>query len=849
MNSELLPHIRTFISHARRDVHAQRVRNKSKKSGWGYKPIAAPIDDEMLRRHLNGGPHLGSYLMEQASDTTRVAVLDFDDHDGSIEWSEFSGVVKAVCEAAERVGLSPWSVRSGGGRGVHVCFRWDKPQPAKAVRESLSRLLEAHGLRDGTGGVGEQEVEIFPKQDVVDQEGYGSLVALPFARESVPLGADLQPVTTPLMWRSSSPPKAPGKAAGKTRKAPPSEQKGHDIDIVALREALSHLDADDYDRWTKAGLALKCSLGDDGFDLWDEWSKESGKYSEVEAREKWDSFKPRHGGVTVGSIFYWAQQAGWRPPPSWDQGLPTVRVAPGELGRMCDEAEAALLAANAPLYRQGGRLVRPVWDVIATTRGSAKIIRLTDVQPAHLNERFSGAAVFKSYDARKKDWKRVDCPRAIVDAYSARAGDWKLRPLLGVVTAPVLRPDGTVLDQPGYDQSTHLIFEPNGVTFPRVPEAPTRAHAERALVLLKDPIRDFPFVEDQDRAVALSAILTAVVRRALPVAPMHAFTAPTAGTGKSLIVDIASMIATGERAAVTSLGRDKYGDAELEKRLTASMLASDPIISLDNVETPLGGELLCQLTTQHRVKLRPLGKSENVVMPNASAFYATGNNLVLMGDLTRRVLLGSLDARVERPELREFDFEPVEFALAQRAELVVAALTVIRAWLASGEAAQRPPLGSYAEWCQLVREPLMWLGEDDPVLTMEKTRQDDPQLGKLRVVIAAWTTAIGSREVSVGDLIACANESIPPHDQGDGGGYYRHAELREALLAVASKGRDDVNSEALAWWLRKNARRPVKLDEGGPSYRLTRSDDTYKHPKWKLAREDVQGDLLGERTP
>ena len=73
-------------------------------------------------------------------------------------------------------------------------------------------------------------------------------------------------------------------------------------------------------------------------------------------------------------------------------------------------------------------------------------------------------------------------------------------------------------------------------------------------------------------------------------------------------MEIAAVIATGNYPAVTSTGRDKFGDAELEKRLTSSMLAADAIISLDNLEGPLGGELLCQLMTQQVVKLRSAGQ-------------------------------------------------------------------------------------------------------------------------------------------------------------------------------------------------------------------------------------------------
>src|SRR5262245_63978059 len=97
---------------------------------------------------------------------------------------------------------------------------------------------------------------------------------------------------------------------------------------------------------------------------------------------------------------------------------------------------------------------------------------------------------------------------------------------------------------------------------------------------------DFPFIAPADRSVALSAMLTALDRRSLPTAPLHAFTSPAAGTGKSLLVDIFAMLATGRLMPVISQGRT---EEELEKRLGAAMLAGHAAISIDNCGHPLAG--------------------------------------------------------------------------------------------------------------------------------------------------------------------------------------------------------------------------------------------------------------------
>jgi len=78
------------------------------------------------------------------------------------------------------------------------------------------------------------------------------------------------------------------------------------------------------------------------------------------------------------------------------------------------------------------------------------------------------------------------------------------------------------------------------------------------------------------------------------------------------------------------------------------------------------------------VNPRVLGKSKTVRVANRITTFCTGNNLRLTGDMPRRALLCSLDARIERPEVREFKSDPVERVLADRGKYIAAALTVVR---------------------------------------------------------------------------------------------------------------------------------------------------------------------------
>ena len=180
----------------------------------------------------------------------------------------------------------------------------------------------------------------------------------------------------------------------------------------------------------------------------------------------------------------------------------------------------------------------------------------------------------------------------------AREGVWQVPVLLGIVHTPQLRADGSLLTTPGYDPQTQLLFKPDGEVFPEIPDRPSKEDAARALDVVKKSISSFPFTGAADLSVALSLLLTGVIRRTLDFAPLHAITAPTAGSGKSLLIDLISILLSGQPAPVISAEID---DAEFEKRFGAALMAGDPVISFDNCIKPLDNALLCQALTQPRL--------------------------------------------------------------------------------------------------------------------------------------------------------------------------------------------------------------------------------------------------------
>jgi hypothetical protein len=492
---------------------------------------------------------------------------------------------------------------------------------------------------------------------------------------------------------------------------------------------------------------------------------------------------------------------------------PQIYVRAGELPRVVNEAEDALLLLGREIYQRGGLVVRPVLSKLkAADARETQGWRLISVTRPWLVESLTCAASFLRYDARSKDWVAIDAPDRVADAYLNRHGAWKLPILTGITNTPFLRGDGSICEQAGYDPASGLLYKPDGYSFPPILQHPTKADALAALETINRLIKSFPFVRKMDRAVALSAILTALDRRAMATAPLHAFTAPAAGTGKSLLVDIAAVLATGRLMPVISQGRT---EEELEKRLGAALLAGDSTISLDNCEHELQSAFLCQALTQQQLNIRMLGLSKNVETPVNATIFATGNNMTIVGDLTRRSLLCSLDAGCEHPERRHFDVDPIAVARANRGQLVAAALTVLRAWHVAKENVGQTPLGSFEEWSHRIRAPLLWLDQADPCDTTIKVQSDDPRLLALATVLAQWREHVGLQVgKTVQQVINCA---INVND------------FHVALLNVAqSRNGNTVSNDRLGRWLKKAEGRVVS------GLMLKCMGQLHGYPTWSL---------------
>lgn len=478
-----------------------------------------------------------------------------------------------------------------------------------------------------------------------------------------------------------------------------------------------------------------------------------------------------------------------------DEARPAVRLS--HLHVTTDAAERALIIAGTPIFVHAERLQRPVVDEVAASGGRrTKVARFKDITPTHMRDLMSRAMQFEKWDGRSSDYKKCDPPHDVAVALLDRAGEWLFPAAAGVITTPTLRPDGSILATEGYDAETRLVLMAPPA-MPPIPETPTRDDAAAALDLLGSLLDEFSFADGASWSVALSGLITPVVRGGMTVAPLHVNRAPVAGSGKSYLVDVASCISTGQICPVITPGRT---EEETEKRLGGMLLSGQPIVSLDNVNGELSGDFLCQVIERPLVRVRPLGRSDTVLVENKGVIFATGNNLTVAGDLVRRSIVCSLDTMEERPELREFSRKPVELVLADRGRFVAAALTIVRAYVAAGCPDQRRPLASFEDWSRLVRSALCWLDCADPVATMDMARAEDPELGSLRRVFAELHAAFPA-PATAGTIIEMALERV--RDAQNNPGALKNPGMNEAMTEIAYVKGTGLSSRKLAGWLKR----------------------------------------------
>lgn len=514
-----------------------------------------------------------------------------------------------------------------------------------------------------------------------------------------------------------------------------------------------------------------------------------------------DVLKRSNGAELVRSAIQNATE--WK--PTLSERKPGVMLS-FDYGKNCDEVETHLAGLGKEDFRQmifqrGGVLV----DIVASAQpekvGGVELPietpRVRQLPLGQLPLRISDACTLLKEIEREGETFTTTAapPRWLLEGIFTRGCYPSIKHLAGVIASPTIRPDGSILQLPGYDESTRLVYT-STQDFPPAPDSPTREDAKAAGNLLMEVVRDFPFIAEGDKSAWLSLVLTLVGRHAFGgCAPMFAITATTPGSGKGMLADAACIVAYGRPSP-----RKPYSpsDDEQRKAITATAIEALPSVLLDNVDCVLGGAALDAALTATVWSDRVLGSSKTTgELSLSTTWMATGNNLRFGADLARRVLPIRLAPSTDKPEERT-DFEHPDLLAwirEHRPQLAIAALTILRAYFVAGRPVQTGGAwGSFENWSATIRGALVWAGFADPLITRETAQSDDQSgaivKGLIGGLLEVDETGEGVTAREIIDLIS------DPSNVG------RFPTMREVVAEVATdKGK--LNQKKLGYTLRK----------------------------------------------
>ena len=138
----------------RRDLFARQLDDGR------YCCVRKPLEERHLIAHLKGEITLGTYVLDQNSQT-RFAVIDADD---DLQLARLADISMSLT----RGGIP--SYLESSRRGGHLWFFFDQSIPGKVARSFGLTILASNSL---------DKIELFPKQDELG-DGPGSLIRLPF---------------------------------------------------------------------------------------------------------------------------------------------------------------------------------------------------------------------------------------------------------------------------------------------------------------------------------------------------------------------------------------------------------------------------------------------------------------------------------------------------------------------------------------------------------------------------------------------------------------------------------------------------------------------------------------------
>jgi hypothetical protein len=505
-------------------------------------------------------------------------------------------------------------------------------------------------------------------------------------------------------------------------------------------------------------------------------------------------------------------------------GRPRIRVSGRHLRDKTGDALAALAAINDPptLFVRSAELVR-----IKADENDRPIIEA--VREHHLRGELERAADFISVSATGIESPAIPPIEVVRDILTLPTLDFP--PLEAIVEIPILRPDGSLFDTPGYDPVTRLVYRPApGLSIPPIPSSPSASDIEAAKALIDDILCDFPFKDQASKAQVVAFMLTPPIRHVTGNPPVFVINKPQQGAGAGLLTAVITLVTTGRPAAMTT---PPETEEEWRKVILAKLIEGSTVNVFDNVPSALDSAALASVLTAQQSEGRVLGHSANIVVPNRATWSVNGNNVELRGDLPRRAVWIDIDPGLSRPWLRPLTVfkhpKLLEYVEERRGEILAAIFTLIRAWYGAGKpAAKVPMIGSFERWTETVGGILAHAGVDGFLANIgEKYDTADDESRQWTVFLRTWIDVYGDRELLAKEVAADTQPSVLSGP--------RCPELFDALpdelaAAAVAKGGNYPRRLGKAFGRHRNHRygdKNLYLTEGNP-------DSAKGHTTWKV---------------
>ena len=431
-----------------------------------------------------------------------------------------------------------------------------------------------------------------------------------------------------------------------------------------------------------------------------------------------------------------------------NNNLPKIMVNDKQHRELVDETISALKTKNDPpnIFMRSGKLVRVIKDEYG------KPI-INEFNESSIRHEISKSADFFSETNLST---RVTSPSKELCLSVLNVGEWPFPPLKGITEVPLIRSDGSILDSPGYDKETQMVYCPDkNLKIPDIPDKPTCDDAKSAAqYIIEELLYDFPFVDYMSKANAIGTLLSPITRKMINSSvPIGIIDATVNGTAKSMFCDVVSIIATGRPGAMLKAPdrEDEFG-----KLLVSALLEGSSMIIFDNVEKRLSSPCLARVLTAKIFSGRKLSFNKTIELPVESIFLGNGNNISLGGDIPRRAYWVRMDPKSSKPWLRDGFKHPNlrDWVKENRVELLVKLLIMIRAWVVAGRPkGDVPRLGSFEDWAETIGGILKFASVKGFLENFEQMHdRSDEESPELEAFLSKWYEMYGNSPKLVSEI-------------------------------------------------------------------------------------------------